>query len=655
MKKLMQSAPALPLAAGAVTAAIAVSADSAVAYILSIISLICAFAVFIYGKGASRAGMLLTAAVTLIVAWESARHSPPAEMYDGVPRHYSVCVKRVSELNASVLVTADVKAVEGNSVTSFPCDIILSDVVLQLEEGMKLTVYGVFEPADKYAGVPFLNMRELGTRGSGSCGRMTVTPADVSIVGFEDSFQAMASRVRRSIAESIYSTPMDTKTSALLVSSCFGGHAGAGVKDRFRSLGIAHLLCVSGFHVGLLALFLGILCYPLGVWSKYGRVRYLIIVAGVWLYAILCGLSPSVQRASVMITAYYICVLMESDRPAWNGLLLSVAVIVMCNPASIISPGFQLSVGAVAGLITFSGAMNPVPGRIRGFHSLAGLIISPFAAMLGTAPVLLAWFHELPLLSVPANALAVLLFPVFMVSGIITSVLHAAGYGVSFLSGCMDFMYRGMEKMCDTAIDCGPAALRLYLQEGAICLFALAIVAFAFVIHGKGRTHRVIAVCVMLVFLSAAGCSAPRKEVSQFLVDGSRFSTETVLIDRGKILTFEHMPLRANSAVMEYVHGCGFDVAEVEKTSAREFEAGGIRVVFAGKELPKELVPGADFLIIDHGFRGSYASLLLLVKPKAVVSGCNIEAERAKALKDICERSGIPLHPLNCKALFLEF
>ena len=212
------------------------------------------------------------------------------------------------------------------------------------------------------------------------------------------SFKYRLQRYSDAFAAIAYASPLSSSTSRLAVAAGLGDSSAAVPEtvERYRASGIAHLLCVSGFHVGIIAAFLALALYPLRLWSRVGRVRYLISIAGIWFYAFMTGLQPSVFRASVMITVFLSAAFMQRSSDRFNSLALAVAVILLVEPLSLFSVGFQLSVTAVLGLLLFADKLNPVPEHRRYFRAVAGLFSSSLAASIASLPVLLYAFHRLP-------------------------------------------------------------------------------------------------------------------------------------------------------------------------------------------------------------------------------------------------------------------
>ena len=204
--------------------------------------------------------------------------------------------------------------------------------------------------------------------------------------------------------------------------------------DRFRGTGAAHLLAISGLHVGvLLAATVGA-----GAWLL-GRQRptYLAVAAGViWLYALGAGASPSALRAAVMGTVYLAALGMGRPSSVLPALALAAALMTAASPNLIRQVSFQLSFAAVGGIAlaltvwdgNFGGWRSPSAGwRARLLGWAASLTVVSAAATMATWPLVAANFGEVALLGVPVSLLAI---PA-MAPAVVTTIVAAVG-GVVF-------------------------------------------------------------------------------------------------------------------------------------------------------------------------------------------------------------------------------
>jgi len=214
-----------------------------------------------------------------------------------------------------------------------------------------------------------------------------------------------------------------------------GGEAGpllealvVGVRDEldpelssgFRAAGCAHILALSGQHVGILASFVSVL---LGFALGPRRARAIAcVIAAAYLY--LVGASPSVARAVATFLAA--SALVAADRPQKAVVTLSsvfVAAVVVA-PAEAHELSFRLSYLAVAGIGVLGG---PYEFGLRRWlpPPASGAVAVGFAALAATAPLSLVAFGTLNPFSPVASALAGLLVAALIWAGLVGALVVA--------------------------------------------------------------------------------------------------------------------------------------------------------------------------------------------------------------------------------------
>jgi competence protein ComEC len=195
-------------------------------------------------------------------------------------------------------------------------------------------------------------------------------------------------------------------------------------RQRYTLTGSMHVLAVSGMHVGLLCLLLWGLLQPLKAMNKlWLRLTILLIV--VWFYAILTGMSPSVLRASLMFSLYAIGETIKRKPDSLNIIAASALMLLLWEPLQILDVGFQLSYMAVLGIVFFYKPLRNIwPIKHKTPRLLwEGTCIS-VAAQLATLPLVLYYFHQLPLYALLANAAMLVLAPAVMISGLLLLVFN---------------------------------------------------------------------------------------------------------------------------------------------------------------------------------------------------------------------------------------
>jgi competence protein ComEC len=176
-----------------------------------------------------------------------------------------------------------------------------------------------------------------------------------------------------------------------------------GLRQRFRASGLYHLLAVSGQNVVIVAGGALGLAWLLGIPRWLGEIGALGAIAA---YVLAVGAQPSVIRAGVSGALVSLAWLAARPVDRWYFLLLGALVLLAWNPYTLLDPGFLLSFAAVAAIFVL---VPPLMRRLEGYpvHAkLAGVLAVSAACGLATAPILWLQFHAVPLLTVPANALA---------------------------------------------------------------------------------------------------------------------------------------------------------------------------------------------------------------------------------------------------------
>ena len=214
---------------------------------------------------------------------------------------------------------------------------------------------------------------------------------------------------------------------------------------RFRASGLYHCLAVDGLKVGTVAAGALALMRLLGLGRIAAELAALAAVGG---YTLAVGFHPSVVRAAVAAALGSLAWLSARERDRWHALLIGALALLAWNPAFVLDAGFQLSFAAVAAIFVVTPHVvrflegYPVPRR------LAQLIGVSTACGLATAPVTWLQFHQVSIVTIPANVVAVPVVAEMLVVALATAVIapvappvaaalaQVNGVGAWFVAGC---------------------------------------------------------------------------------------------------------------------------------------------------------------------------------------------------------------------------
>ncbi|MCX7930693.1 MAG: ComEC/Rec2 family competence protein [Chlorobi bacterium] len=190
-------------------------------------------------------------------------------------------------------------------------------------------------------------------------------------------------------------------------------------RELFSITGTAHVLSVSGFHVGVITTIVLLLTAPIG---QRRTLRYTIILAITWLYVAGTGAASPSVRAGTMATIAMAALYLQRWLSALHILWLAAVVMLIIEPVLILSVAFHLSVMAVAGIIVFGKSAVELAAPFK-LHAVArwilALLVTTIGATLATAPILAIHFGVIPLVGIIANLITVPLATVFIITTIV--------------------------------------------------------------------------------------------------------------------------------------------------------------------------------------------------------------------------------------------
>ncbi len=204
--------------------------------------------------------------------------------------------------------------------------------------------------------------------------------------------------------------------------------------QSFTNTGVIHVLAVSGMNVGLIFVILDFLFRFLKNGFGGNILHTLIILLGIWSYALLTGMSASILRAAMMFSFLIIGKALHRNSNIFNSLAVSAFLLIAWDPSMIWDVGFQLSYAAVLAIVV----IQPYIYKWLIFKSVLfdkiWLLLSvTFAAQIGTLPFTLCYFHQFPVYFWLANLAVIpmvtwILYLTFVVvflsfiSGLLTSI-----------------------------------------------------------------------------------------------------------------------------------------------------------------------------------------------------------------------------------------
>ncbi|KNG92981.1 ComEC/Rec2 family competence protein [Pseudaestuariivita atlantica] len=230
------------------------------------------------------------------------------------------------------------------------------------------------------------------------------------------------------------------------------------IVEDLRATNLAHLLAISGLHMGLAAgVVFGMVRGALALAPSLALrwpIRRIAAVAGFLAaaaYLALSGGNVATERAFIMVSVALGAVLLDRRALSLRAVALAALIVLALRPEALLSPGFQMSFAATTALVAaFAGIRelrrDPAPGWLR---PVIALVVSSGVAGIATAPVAAAHFNMFAhyglianLLSVPLMGAVIMPFAiaglVLMPLGLAALPLWVSGQGIGWILGVAD-------------------------------------------------------------------------------------------------------------------------------------------------------------------------------------------------------------------------
>lgn len=295
-----------------------------------------------------------------------------------------------------------------------------------LSVGSKMTFMGHIQPFAPIGSVNTFNYNRY-MYNQGYAGVVFIDP-DYCEVSENTSFsiKIAALKCKQLILQFYKSLDLNDKELALLSGITIGYKSDfpEDLLQSFRATGTAHILAVSGLHVGIVYFLLNFLFAPI----RSAKFKIPLLLLLLWLYVFVVGLPASAIRAAIMLTLYSIGCAFGYRSYNINSIFAAAFFILIFSPFSLFDLGFQFSFMAVLSICLF---MPLLMAKFKSRNALSRFIYNTFtislAAQIGILPISIYYFGSLPVYFLFANVLIVPLLTLFFYDVLLLILLASVG------------------------------------------------------------------------------------------------------------------------------------------------------------------------------------------------------------------------------------
>jgi len=453
------------------------------------------------------------------------------------------------------------------------------------------------------------------------------------------------------------------------------------LRDSYAASGAMHVLAVSGLHVGIIYM---VVQWLLGFMKKTSLLRIarpLIILAVIWSYALVTGLSPSVTRAATMFSFVAFAVYLGRKSGIMNTLACSALFQLLMNPLELFLAGFQLSYMAVTGIVLCQPAVYSLARfKNRVADRLWALTAVSLSAQVAIFPLIIYHFNHFPNLFLVTNLFAVPLAIVILYSGLAMIAVSFFPY-LAYAFAIILNMSLMLLNFMTSAVSSFPFSQTRDIAAGipgVILLYALLVMLYCFFSSRKWVfILAAMSLAAGMLSLRAAGKINQSKQQMLVVYNDSRNSLYGFISGRDKILvtgdnswqTAGEMPAAAAPVLGKLgiktcrVIGPDDFFGMPAGITTGYIRADGNFVSFSGLRLffardshmpalgPAQTVP-VDILVITSDYRGNMSDLLVLFEPSVVVIDSSNGYYRRRNIADQCLNHGLSFHDVTDSGAF---
>lgn len=397
------------------------------------------------------------------------------------------------------------------------------------------------------------------------------------------------------------------------------------VKELFITLGIMHLMAVSGLHVGFLLILARLLQGLLGLRPN---VNFWLTIGLLICYCGVTGFAPSVLRASLMATVLLLGDMLKKERDFYTSLAAAAFIILVYNPFYLFYSGFQLSFLAAWGIVYFRSLINallphPLPWR--------ELFIIPIAAQIAVLPATAYYFNLFSFIGILTNIVIVPLAGMVVIGGLVAFILSLLSTTMAgFLLAAIGALIEGIISLCTPleALPFSAVTVATPSWTTIIIFYLAAIMVRELVVHDEFRAKLLqydkpvvagVAIFLIVVFLWQQNGNRSLEIVFLDVGQGDAIALHTpqgrtVLVDGGGTPPWHNTDFRVGrEVVVPYLQRRGIKQVDLLISTHPDIDH-----VQGLEDVLMDL--GAGTVIIPPGqiFEGSYDRLLQLAALKQV-------------------------------------
>lgn len=429
--------------------------------------------------------------------------------------------------------------------------------------------------------------------------------------------------------------------------------------SAYANTGTLHVLAVSGMHVGIIFFILSKMLFFMNKNKKLLLSKRLIIIACLWIYSALCGLSPSILRATVMFTFIISADILDRRSNIYNTLAASCFTLLCVDANMLANVGFQLSYMAVIGIVFIQPLIYkwyiPPNWLVDQIWKITSVSI---AAQLATSPIGILYFHQFPNCFLFSNLLIIPLTTVILYACIglllvskITVVAQVVGMATKYVIVFTNWLVMQVEDVPYAYVK----GLQISIFQSILMYVLMLCLVFYFIYQYSWLFKASLIALLYFICINAYQNITQHQQKAAWVYSINNSNAIQLVTGTHAVLLLDsntrYDKQKFKFHLQQHVWQIGIETIDTITPSHnwQEIKMANTTLLLAGKQPYTPHFTNPDYLIIRHILP---ITLLAQIKPQQVIISGSLKPFYSKEIETFCHQKNIPVHHVTNSGAF---
>jgi len=471
----------------------------------------------------------------------------------------------------------------------------------------------------------------------------------------QKTLYGIAANIRSSINKTLIERSV-SKENLSIINALLLGQRQAISKDTYKSFtksGAIHILAISGLHIGLLMLLLGLFLKPLSYFKTGKKLIPIIIIILLWGYAFITGMSASVMRAVTMFSLVTVAMYSNRVTNPYNTLVISAFLLLLFNPFYIFDIGFQMSYSAVFAIVWIKPLFDTIwKPKYYIPRKLWDVFTVTLAAQFGILPLSLFYFHQFPGLFFISNMVIIPLLGTLLGIGILTLLFAYFGWVPNLLLEIFETCIASLVSFVQF-ISSKEAFVFTKIPFNSLSLISWYLFIIGLILLCKSYSYKRLVfvlssvVCVQLAYLY----NKQDAQTSEFVVF-NQYKTTLIAFKNGAQLNYASKNLKYQQSLDNYVVNEFINITEHDSLqNVYVFKNKKILIVDDKSIYKSSFKP--DVVVLTASPKINLTRLITTLNPKQIVVDNNNYKSYVARWENTCLQQNVRFYNIREKGAFI--